>query len=128
MTNTQYWWTVRSNNSCAMSAYATAYNFTTANISCTTIAATDTPIAIPDGAGAQTEGAPAVSTLNYTTGLTITDVNVTVSIPDHTWSNDIRIVLTSPAGTQVELTSQNGGGATGAYNVTIFDEDNKKML
>ena len=120
-TNTQYWWTVRSNNACATSAYATAFNFTTANIACTTIASTDTPIVIPDGAGAQVEGAPAVSTLNFGTGLTITDVNVTVTI-SHTYSNDIRIVLTSPLGTQVELTAQNGGNAANAYTATVFDD------
>jgi len=120
-TNTQYWWIVRSNNACATSAYATAFNFTTANIACTTIAATDTPLAIPDGVGAQTEGAPAVSTLSYGTGLTITDVNVTVTI-SHTYSDDIRMVLTSPLGTQVELTAQNGGNAANAYTATIFDD------
>ncbi|MFD0962827.1 T9SS type B sorting domain-containing protein [Pseudofulvibacter geojedonensis] len=123
MTETQYWWVVSSTNDCGTSANSAAFNFTTANIDCATQVATDTPVAIPDGTGAQTEGQPAVSTISYASAVTITDVNVTVTIPDHTYSGDLRLVLTSPTGTSVELAAQNGAGADGAYTATVFDDD-----
>ncbi|MDT0608618.1 proprotein convertase P-domain-containing protein [Croceitalea rosinachiae] len=50
----------------------------------------------------------------------ITDVNLTVNIT-HTWNSDLDIRLTSPAGTTVDL-SLNNGGSGDNYTNTIFDD------
>lgn len=51
---------------------------------------------------------------------TITDVNVTLNIT-HTWDSDLDITITSPEGTIVELTTDNGGSGDD-YTNTIFDD------
>ncbi len=50
---------------------------------------------------------------------TITDVIIEVNI-DHTWRADLDVSLTSPLGTVVDLTSDNGGSRNNLY--TIFDD------
>jgi gliding motility-associated-like protein len=121
---TTYYWTVTANNGvCGTSSSVSgAFSFETANLACETQAASDTPIAIPDGLGVETEGDPAVSTLNYTIAKAITDVNVIIGSITHTYAQDLRLVLTSPSGTSVELTSQNGVGVDDAYTGTVFDD------
>jgi uncharacterized repeat protein (TIGR01451 family) len=53
----------------------------------------------------------------------IWDVNVETSIT-HTWNADINpMVLTSPSGTVVTLTSANGGSNDNVYNGTLWDDD-----
>jgi gliding motility-associated-like protein len=51
----------------------------------------------------------------------VTDVNVTVSIA-HTYVSDLTLVLRSPNGTDVELSSGNGGSGDD-YSNTTFDQD-----
>jgi subtilisin-like proprotein convertase family protein len=76
----------------------------------------DTPIGLPD------VGTPTTTSfLNIDSGYTITDVNVALDI-SHTWISDLTITLTSPLGTVVELTSDNGGNGDD-YSSTIFDDD-----
>ncbi len=73
---------------------------------------------IPDGSGV-----PAVSTIAIAgAGTYICDVDVTVTIP-HTWSNDLDVTLTSPTGTVVTLTSDNGSDFIDVYEGTTFDDD-----
>jgi uncharacterized repeat protein (TIGR01451 family) len=50
------------------------------------------------------------------------DVDVETSIT-HTWNEDLVIVLTSPAGTAVTLSSANGGGNDNVFNGTLWDDD-----
>jgi len=53
----------------------------------------------------------------------IWDVNVETSIT-HTWNADINpMVLTSPSGTVVTLTSANGGSNDNVFNGTLWDDD-----
>ena len=53
----------------------------------------------------------------------IWDVNVETSIT-HTWNADINpMVLTSPSGTVVTLTSANGGSNDNVYDGTLWDDD-----
>lgn len=60
------------------------------------------------------------STLSgFSTGV-ITDVNVTLNI-EHTWDDDLEISLTSPGGTTVVLTTDNGGSGDN-YSGTILDD------
>ncbi|WP_120200205.1 proprotein convertase P-domain-containing protein [Ichthyenterobacterium magnum] len=60
------------------------------------------------------------STINIASGGPITDVNATINIT-HTWDADLDITLTSPQGTIVELTSDNGDDGDDYIN-TVFDQ------
>ncbi len=113
--DTQYWWRVRAINDCGNGAYSSA-SFTTANIVCNVSSSTDTPVAIPDNDPDGTN-----SVINVTNAAIINDVNVTVNIT-HTWVADLTLVLTSPAGTTVVLSAQNGGNGDN-YTNTVFDDD-----
>jgi subtilisin-like proprotein convertase family protein len=55
-------------------------------------------------------------------GAKITDVNVTVDISGDT-SGDLEVILTSPAGTPIDLTSRNGGTNDNNFAGTTFDDD-----
>jgi MYXO-CTERM domain-containing protein len=66
--------------------------------------------------GTQTFDATVAGVVN-----TISSVTVTVDIT-HTWDGDLSISLISPAGTNVNLTSANGGSADN-YRVTTFDDN-----
>lgn len=60
------------------------------------------------------------STLSgFVTG-TILDVNVTLNIT-HTWTGDLDISITSPSGTTVVLSEDNGGSGNN-YTNTVFDD------
>ncbi len=52
----------------------------------------------------------------------VCDINLTTFIM-HTFPGDLEITLTSPAGTIVTLTTDNGGSSDDAYNGTIWDDD-----
>jgi subtilisin-like proprotein convertase family protein len=60
------------------------------------------------------------SVINTPATNSITDVNVTINIT-HTYDADLDITLTSPTGTVVELTSDNGGSGNNFTN-TVFDQ------
>lgn len=115
--NTQYYWRVTASNQCATAAPSTVFNFTTANLTCATFSATDLPQTISESGA----GNSYTSTINVVANFPITDVNVTIDI-DHTWVADLDITLTSPNGTVVELTSDNGGSGDN-YTATVFDQE-----
>lgn len=58
-------------------------------------------------------------TFNMTTSTIITDITIEVNI-DHTWRADLDIFLTSPLGTVVDLTTDNGGSRNNLY--VLFDD------
>jgi len=116
--NTEYFWRVTASNQCAQANPSNIFNFTTANLSCDTFSATDLPQTISPGPG----GVSYFSTINIAADFPITDVNVTIDIT-HTWNADLDITLTSPNGTVVELTSDNGGTAGQNYTATVFDQE-----
>lgn len=47
--------------------------------------------------------------------------NVTIDI-SHTWASDLDIYLVSPNGTELELSTDNGGSTDDAYNGTMFQD------
>src|SRR5688572_6634 len=93
------------------------YAQTPCAISPTTQAFTNTtPVAIPAG--------PAVvsSTLAVAgAGMFISDINITTNIT-HTFAGDLDIVLISPAGTIVTLTTDNGAGNDNVFNGTLWND------
>jgi uncharacterized repeat protein (TIGR01451 family) len=76
-----------------------------------------TPTAIPTG--------PAVVTSTLVVagaGTSILDVDLTTFLT-HTFAADLDITLTSPAGTVVTLTTDNGAGNDNVFNGTVWDDD-----
>jgi hypothetical protein len=67
----------------------------------------DTPIAIPGDSKITVESRIQLSGVSSP----IRDVNVTVDL-DHSWTNDLRIVLEAPDGTRVKLVEREGGPGT----------------
>ncbi|MFO1009174.1 MAG: proprotein convertase P-domain-containing protein [Planctomycetota bacterium] len=55
-------------------------------------------------------------------GTSLTEVEVFIQVP-HTYAGDLDITLTSPAGTIVQLTTDNGAGNDNVFNGTLFDAD-----
>ncbi|HQR39212.1 MAG TPA: proprotein convertase P-domain-containing protein, partial [Blastocatellia bacterium] len=80
------------------------------------VATNNTPVAINDNS-------VATSTVNVAgAGASVCKVTVTTNIT-HTFAGDIDMTLTSPAGTIVTLTSDNGGGNDNVFNGTVWDDD-----
>src|SRR5215203_2752619 len=76
-----------------------------------------TPVAIPAG--------PAVVTSTLVVagaGTSILDLDLTTFIT-HTFPGDIDMTLTSPAGTVVTITTDNGGTNDDVFNGTVWDDD-----
>ena len=94
-------------------------NNTCMTVACDDYVATDTPIVI-DAAAAG--GATYTSTITVTEDLPVDDVNVTFTIT-HDWVRDITATITSPNGTEVELTAVNGANGYGEYQGTVFDQE-----
>ncbi|WAC00809.1 M12 family metallo-peptidase [Lacinutrix neustonica] len=115
--NTQYYWRVTASNACATASPSSTFSFTTANLTCGTFSAGGLPLTISESGAGNTYNAY----VNVTSDLPITDVNVIIDIT-HSWDADLDITLTSPNGTIVELTSDNGGSGDN-YTATIFDQE-----
>ncbi|AUC81745.1 T9SS type A sorting domain-containing protein [Lacinutrix sp. Bg11-31] len=94
---TQYFWRVKSINSCGESSYSATRNFTTASIACVTYNSTENNINIPSTGNT---AHVITSTINITSDTTITDLNSTINIT-HVWAGDMELMLTSPNGTSV---------------------------
>lgn len=76
-----------------------------------------TPVAIPTGPGVATS-----TILVAGAGSAIHDVNAQTFIT-HTFSADMDITLTSPSGTVVTLSTDNGAGNDNVFNGTVWDDD-----
>ncbi|MGE0636859.1 MAG: HYR domain-containing protein, partial [Bacteroidia bacterium] len=91
-------------------------------VHCNSTAATatftqSTPTAIPTGPAVVTSTLVVSGASTY-----LFDLNVTTFIT-HTFAADLDITLTSPSGTVVTLTSDNGAGNDNVFNGTIWDDD-----
>ena len=79
-------------------------------------ASTDTPQPINDNA-------TTTSTITVAgAGAYLQDLNITTDI-SHTFPGDLDITVTSPAGTVVTLTTDNGGGSDNVFAGTVWDDD-----
>jgi uncharacterized repeat protein (TIGR01451 family) len=90
--------------------------FPAAPTTATTTATQSTPVPIADVAVSSSTLAVAGA------GTSLCDLNLTTNIT-HTFSADMDITLTSPAGTVVTLTTDNGAGNDNTYNGTVWDDD-----
>ncbi len=81
-----------------------------------TVASTDTPLPINDLA--TTTSTITVSGVNAY----LQDLNITTNIT-HTFAGDLDITVTSPAGTAVTLTTDNGTGNDNVFAGTVWDDD-----
>ncbi len=93
LSNTTYYWRVRSVTGCGQSAWSAAFTFTTSN--CNLLVSTDV--------GQVTNVASVTSTIVVTASGTITDVNLIDFDITHPWVGDLGASLTSPQGTVVQL-------------------------
>ncbi len=115
--NTEYFWRVMPTNLCGSGNYSSVFSFTTANIACNTIAATDVPQNIGPNGGTITN-----SVINFTDDLSISEVIVSINLT-HTWDSDLDITLTAPDGTTtIDLSTANGSSGDN-YTDTVFDDD-----
>jgi len=119
--NTQYFWRVTASNQCATANASSIFSFTTENSTCGIF--TDS---VSQAISAIGSGIVVASKLNVSDNLPIVDVNVTIDIT-HTWTADLDITLTSPSGTVVKLTSDNGASGDN-YLGTIFDQESTNGL
>ncbi|MBU2922618.1 proprotein convertase P-domain-containing protein [Winogradskyella psychrotolerans] len=112
---TSYFWRVRSSNDCGLGNYSQS-SFTTANISCALYDSADTPLSIPDF---NTSGVSSI--INVPTPSIISDINVTVNVT-HDWVGDVTLKLIAPNGTEIPLSTSNGGNGSD-YVGTVFDNE-----
>jgi subtilisin-like proprotein convertase family protein len=83
-----------------------------------TSTANTTPAPIPDN-----NPTGVTSTITVAgAGAYLWDVNVITNIT-HTWNSDLDITITSPAGTVVSLSTDNGGSNDNVFNGTTWDDD-----
>ena len=74
-------------------------------------------VEIPDGHGSASSFLPAIANL----GGYLWRVRLTAFI-EHTRSSDLDVTLTSPSGTVVTVTSDNGGSSDNVFNGTAWDD------
>lgn len=92
-----YFWRVLPKNVSCSGTYSAPFKFTTGQVNCANFNSTNVPLTI------SATGTPTInSTLNIPAGGTINSITVTMDIT-HTWINDLRGILISPAGTQINL-------------------------
>ncbi|MEZ4935071.1 MAG: proprotein convertase P-domain-containing protein [Saprospiraceae bacterium] len=114
----QYFWRVRGTNICGDGDWSAVRSFTTAAIDCTPGIATDVPITISES------GAPIVtSKIEIAKVGLISDVNVNNIEIDHTWVSDLRLELTSPSGTTIELMNNVFSGDCEEDNLVLSFDD-----
>jgi subtilisin-like proprotein convertase family protein len=86
-----------------------------------------TPVLIPPGAPTSTSGT-SVDTMTLSgLGTSIAGIKLYTEIT-HTYSADLDITLTSPAGTTVQVTTDNGGANDNNFNGTSWDPDSTNAV
>ncbi|TMM58452.1 T9SS type A sorting domain-containing protein [Maribacter algarum] len=94
---TEYYWRVKSKNSCGEGVFGAPFSFITIPFSCEVKDASDLPAII------SAAGTPKVfSSISVFDDLPIADINVRLEL-DHSFLEDLVVTLTSPSGTTVVL-------------------------
>ncbi|MFM9949804.1 MAG: reprolysin-like metallopeptidase [Saprospiraceae bacterium] len=93
-----FYWRVQALNACGEGAFSPVYQFTTAAVTCTTLASTDVPLAITPN-----DTVTVLATVLFPMPGIVTDVNLPVLKGTHDWINDLQFSLISPSGTTSAL-------------------------
>jgi subtilisin-like proprotein convertase family protein len=116
-----YFWRVLPKNTSCSGTYSAPYKFTTGQLSCTDFNSTNIPLTIA------ANGTPTInSTLSIPSGGTINSITLTMDIT-HTWINDLRAILISPSGTQINLFT-NPCTSDDIQNISATFDDNGTAL
>ncbi|WP_293875326.1 reprolysin-like metallopeptidase [Flavobacterium sp.] len=91
----------------------------TFNSTCTTYS-NNTPLPVPDGAGANIPGAEVSKTISVPASGTISDVNVTL-VGVHPYNWDLITTLVHPDGTETKLLNRNCNQASTGFNILFND-------
>ncbi len=113
---TTYYWRVAPKNPTCTGTFGSPFSFTTGTVTCATTNSANVPVTIP------TTVATVTSTLNIPSGVSMSDVNVTVNIT-HTWINDLSLTLTSPTGTVVTLVANPCSPIVGVNDIAATFDD-----
>lgn len=119
LSQTTYFWRVKGKNICGEGDWSPVFEFETAAIYCASGSSVQVPVAISSA------GTPTVtSTFNFTGTGNVDDLNLTNLNINHTWVGDLRVELTSPAGTTITIFANPGGGDCDGNNVQLgFDDE-----
>jgi uncharacterized repeat protein (TIGR01451 family) len=103
-------------------------NLNSWSLGVTTLASVPTPTTLPTvtqstPVAISATGTPVVTSTIVVAGAgRVLDVNATTFI-QHTFSSDLDVTITSPAGTVVTLTTDNGSTFDNVFNGTVWDDD-----
>ena len=112
---TQYYWRIRPKNLCGDGVFGTPFSFTTSVVNCKDFDTNNLPQEI------SSEGTPTVtSKITLVEDLRIADINVNLEI-SHTFLEDLKVNLISPAGTKVTLLSKSCGNLNNV--IAVFDDE-----
>lgn len=116
--NQTYFWRVKAENNCGLSAFSAVRTLITSPLSCISVPFSDLPQPIADA----TSDIPKTTVFTFPVGydLPIEDLNVRVDI-EHDWVEDLTLTLVAPNGTSI-LLSQQLGGSNANYEQTLFDD------
>jgi subtilisin-like proprotein convertase family protein len=113
--SSEYFWRVRASNGCGVGEWSEIFSFTTGNIRCVNLYATDLPIEISEVTDT------IQSTMFIHNGGSIKDVNVVDVSGDHSWSEDLKFTLVGPQEQKIILLSEECG-SNNDFNFSIDDE------
>ncbi len=116
--NTVYYWRIRPFNDCGTSDWTLPSAFQTAQASCETLAATDTPINLPGTGPALTRTSEIVINQNGT----IDDLNIPGIDLRYQVLPNVTLTLVSPAGTRVRLYAESCPNFTSQFNIGFDGE------
>jgi len=119
---TQYFWRVRSTNSCGEGDWSEIFSFTTAPLFCKTYKSEHGPIEIPE-AGFNT----IISEIFIENSLTLNDINVLNVDVEHSYISDLDIVLLSPDNERTSVLIQTPCGDD--QNIFMgFDDQSSELV
>ncbi|MEZ4886270.1 MAG: proprotein convertase P-domain-containing protein [Chitinophagales bacterium] len=115
-TETTYYWHIKATNVCGEGEWSETFRFTTADIRCTVLQASDLPISIPGFPPTTITSKLEVNELGTIAGIEVVNLRGT-----HSYIGDLEFVLVSPAGTEVTLISGQCGEASD-FDINFSDQ------
>ena len=115
-----YYWRVKGVNFCGSGPYSITYAFQTGGFACELVSSTNVPVTIPPFGAPNT----VTSTINFIPSFNISDLNVIGLDIEHSWVNDLKVVLSSSSGTTVTLFENICPNGDEDFNLNLDDEAN----